>query len=141
MRDRMSFTDEELAEIGENKPSATRPDALGWARAWVLHVEKIDQGRALPQSDRSVWTEHDFAAALFIRDFVEAALGRLRPALADKVRECFTAADDLFRSFTVADSGDRIATIAGVDLEGRGWWWFRVPASGPIARDLATYSP
>ncbi|MEV8610006.1 hypothetical protein AB0383_19110 [Amycolatopsis sp. NPDC051373] len=86
-----------------------------------------------------MWTENDLAAALFMRDFVEDALAGLEPELADRVRPGVTAADDLFRSFTVEDPGDRMAKVAHIDLAGRGWWWFRVPASGPIAQDLAGY--
>ncbi|QYN18948.1 hypothetical protein [Amycolatopsis sp. DSM 110486] len=139
---RALFTDEELAEIAENKPEPGdngKPDAIGLSRAWPLHVEKLDRDRGLPHADRSVWTEHDLAGALFMRDFVEDALRRLRPGLADKVRRYVTAGDDLFRSFTIDDPGDRIAKIARIDLAGRGWWWFRVPTSGPIVQDLAEY--
>lgn len=139
---RALFTDAELAEIDESKPepdNKDKPDALGLARSWTLHVEKLDHDRALPYTDRTVWTEHDLAGALFMRDFVEDALARLRPALADKVRRYAATADDLFRSFTADDPGDRIAKIARIDLAGRGWWWFRVPTSGPIVQDLARY--
>jgi hypothetical protein len=135
------FTDPELAEIAERKPQPgdAKPDALGFARAWDLHVQKIDDDRALPRDDRSVWTEHDLAAMLFMRDFVEDALGRLRPELAGKVRGYVARTDDRFRSVTTEDSGVRMGTIAQVELAGRGWWWFRVPDSGPILQDLATY--
>jgi hypothetical protein len=133
------FTDAEIAERKPEPDDGNKLDALGLARAWALHVEKLDHDRALPHTDRTVWTEHDFAGALFMRDFVEDALARLRPDLAGKVRRHVTTADDLFRSFTTDDPGDRIAKIARIDLAGRGWWWFRVPASGPIVQDLARY--
>ncbi|MEV6900402.1 hypothetical protein [Amycolatopsis sp. NPDC051372] len=127
-------------DIVENKPGpGDDHDALRLAKAWFLHVEKLDSDRALPPTDHTVWTEHDLAAALFMRDFVEDALAGLEPELADRVRPGVTAADDLFRSFTVEDPGDRMAKVAHIDLAGRGWWWFRVPASGLIAQDLAGY--
>ncbi|MDQ3788230.1 MAG: hypothetical protein M3422_13440 [Actinomycetota bacterium] len=135
------FSDPERAEIAEVKPppGSGESDALGLAVAWAAHVEKIDDDRALPRTDRSVWTEHDLAAALFKRDFVADALGRLRKDLADRLAIYISEADDRFRSFTNDDSGERMAEIAEVDLSGRGWWWFRVPTSGPIAEDLARY--
>ncbi len=135
------FSDPERAEIAEAKPlpGADKPDALGLAVAWAAHVEKIDNDRALPRTDRSVWTEHDLAGALFVRDAVAAALGRLREDLADRLATYVSEADDRFRSFTKDDSGERMAKIAHVDLSGRGWWWFRIPTSGPIAEDLARY--
>jgi hypothetical protein len=138
---RAMFSDNELAEIAANKPKPgdDQPDAIGLAVAWARHVEKIDLDRALPWSDRSVWTEHDLAGALFMRDFVEDSLSRLRPELAEKMRRYVAMPDDRFRSFTVDDSGQRMAKIAGVDVSGRSWWWFRVPADGPIAEDLSKY--
>jgi hypothetical protein len=136
------FSDTELAEIAAAKPApdnADRPDAIGFARAWEVHVEKIDDDRSLPWTDHSVWNEHDLAAAMFMRDFVENALNLLRPELADKVRRYVTKTDDRFRSYTTDDSGERMAKIANVQPAGRGWWWFRVPTSGPIVEDLARY--
>lgn len=140
------FSDAELADIASSKanPGDNQPDAIGLARAWELHVEKIDLDRVLPRSDHTVWTEHDLAAALFMRDFVEHALKLLRPELADKLRRYVAVADSRFRSFTADDSGERMAKIAGIDTAEistatRGWWWFRVPVSGPIVEDLARY--
>jgi hypothetical protein len=135
------FSDVELAEIAEHKlqPGEDKPDAIDFARAWELHVEKIDNDRALPWTDHSVWTEHDFAGALFQRDFLDTALSRLDPVVAGKLRPYVEKTDERFRSFTVDDSGDRMARVAGVGASGRGWWWYRVPSSGPIAEDLARY--
>jgi hypothetical protein len=118
---RTTLSDADLAEIAANKPKPgdDQPDALGLATAWEHHVAKIDSDRALPWSDRSVWTEHDLAAALFMRDFVENALTRLPPALADKVRRYVAITDEKFRSFTADDSGERMAKIAGIDRAGK----------------------
>jgi hypothetical protein len=139
---RSMLSDEEIDEIAAEPlvlADGTESDAIDLAVAWNLHVQKIDQDRALPWSDRSVWTEHDLAGALFLRDRVENVLKKLSSTLAAKLRPYVDAADDRFRSFTVDDSGERMAKIAVVDLTGRSWWWFRVPDSGPIAQDLARY--
>jgi hypothetical protein len=139
---RSMLSAKEITEIAAHPlvlADGTESDAIDLAVAWNLHVQKIDEDRALPWSDRSVWTEHDFAGALFLRDRVENVLKKLSPALAAKLRSYVDAADDRFRSFTVDDSGERMAKIAVVDMTGRSWWWFRVPDSGPIAQDLARY--
>jgi hypothetical protein len=139
---RSVLTDDEISDIAE-RPLAladgTESDAIDLAVAWTLHVRKIDQDRALPWSDRTVWTEHDLAGALFLRDRVETALNTLPSTLATKLRTYVDTSDAVFRSFTIDDSGERMAKIASVDVAGRGWWWFRVPDSGPIAQDLARY--
>jgi hypothetical protein len=140
---RLILTDDELSEIAAHPialADGTESHAIDLAVAWNLHVRKIDQDRALPWSDRSVWTEHDLAGALFLRDRVERSLNKLPPTLAAKLRTYVDAADTRFRSFTVDDSGERLGKIASVDFAGRGWWWFRVPNAGPISQDLARYS-
>jgi hypothetical protein len=138
---RPMFSDDELAEIAANKPmpGADQPDAIGLAVAWARHVEKIDNDRALPWSDRSVWNEHDLAGTMFMRDFVEESFRGLRPELAEKLRRYVAVTDERFRSFTVEDSGERMAKIASVDISGKSWWWYRVPDSGPIVEDLSRY--
>jgi hypothetical protein len=110
------FSDEELADIAEHKPTPgdDKPDAIDIARAWELHVEKIDNDRTLPWTDRSVWTEHDFAGALFQRDFLDTALSRLGPVVVGKLRPYVEKTDERFRSFTMDDSDDRVARVAGV---------------------------
>lgn len=131
----------ELAELTATKlrPGADKPDAIGFVVAWALHVDKIDADRALDWSDHSVWNEYDLLAALYIRDRAEKAIVRLSPALQAKLQALLAGPDDRFRGFTVADSGKRMAQIAGVDATGRGWWWYRVPVDGPITVDLARY--
>jgi hypothetical protein len=110
-----------------------------WAVGWAQQVKKIDLDRALPASDRSVWNEHDLAGALFLRDFLEDSLSKLRAPVREKMEHYVAEADERFRSFTVDDSGQRMARVAEVDMAGRSWWWFRVPTSGPIAEDLSRY--
>jgi hypothetical protein len=138
---RSLFDDAELAEIEANELTLgdTRRDTADLAAAWAANVRKIDLDRALPSSDRSVWTEHDLAGALFLRDHLHSSLSRLRPELKAKMERYVTGVDEHFRSFTVADSGKRMGVVADVDLTGRAWWWFRVPDSGPIAEDLSRY--
>ncbi len=120
----------------------TRTDALALAVAWQLHVAKLDADRVLAWEDRTVWNEHDLAAALLLRDAAGAALEAL-PDSAAAVRQSVTRrlgeADARFRDITVDDDGVRMARVAGRTGE-RGWWWFRVPDSGPIVRDLERYT-
>jgi hypothetical protein len=88
-----------------------------------LHVRKIDADRALSWDDRSVWTEDDLAAALFMREFVQTAMDCLPLPVRARVEAVVADTDERFRSFTTDDPRPRR----------------RVPVDGPIARDLATW--
>ncbi|HEX5203379.1 MAG TPA: hypothetical protein VFW27_25895 [Actinoplanes sp.] len=114
-------------------------DALELAAGWAGRVDKLDRDRALPWSDRTVWNEHDLAGSLFVRDFLQQALNGLPETTRRKLAEWVGAADQRFRGFTVDDPAGRMSRVAEVDLGGRGWWWRRVPDSGPIVEDLARY--
>jgi hypothetical protein len=119
--------------------SGHRRSALRLAASWAANIEKIDADRARSGDDRSAWTDHDLAGALFVRDLLESALGQLPEGLREKVRELVSQTDVRFRSFTVDDPSGLMARVALVDRAGRGWWWSRVPADGPIAADLACW--
>ena len=139
---RALFDDDEIAEIAGRSivlGEDTERDAIDMAIAWDRHVRKIDADRALPWEDHSVWTEHDLAAALYIRDFLERAMGQLPGTLRERLAAWVAGVDEQFRSYTADDPDGKMAKIADVDLTGRPWWWRRVPVDGPIVRDLANY--
>jgi hypothetical protein len=137
------FDASETAEIESNRinlSESTTVDAFDLALSWASKVRKIDLDRALPRSDRTVWNEHDLAGMMFWRDHLQRSVDQLRPALRTRMERFVADADSRFRSITVEDSGQRMASIAGVTLTDRSWWWHRVPNSGPIAEDLDEYS-
>jgi hypothetical protein len=139
---RALFDEAELAEIASRSVNLTGQrtiDAVELASGWANRVAKIDLDRALPWSDRSVWNEHDLAGSLFARDFLQEAIDGLPQPLRDRLAGWVAGVDERFRSYTVDDPRERMAKVAETDLAGRGWWWRRVPATGPIAEDLARY--
>jgi hypothetical protein len=142
-RARTYFSEDETADIKSHPvkwASGKEVDAIGLADAWEAHVEKIDLDRALPWSDRTVWNEFDLCAAFAIRDHLESAVNNLPAPLGAKMMSYASDADKRFISITVEDSGKRMAAVAELDITGRGWWWLRVPDSGPIVEDLARWS-
>jgi hypothetical protein len=68
------------------------------------------------------------------------ALDALSPPTRSKLAGWVEAADDRFRGYTIDDPAGRMGKVAEVDPTGRGWWWRRVPDSGPIVEDLARYA-
>ncbi|MGW4714528.1 hypothetical protein [Nocardia sp. NPDC004260] len=137
------FTEDEIVDIRSHPvtlKSGEERDAIRLADSWEAHVEKIDRDRSLPWSDRTVWNEYDLHAAYTVRDYLESAVNQLPTMLAAKVNNYVSDADNRFTSITVEDSGKRMAAVANIDTTGRGWWWFRIPDSGPIVEDLARWS-
>ncbi|MCU7730150.1 hypothetical protein ODJ79_41090 [Actinoplanes sp. KI2] len=133
------LSEADLAEIAAHPITlgeGTERDAVDLVVGWAKHVEKIDTDRALPWEDHSVFNEHDLAAALHIRDFLERALGELNASVRERLAVWVAVVDEHFRSFTVDDPDRRMGAVADVDLTCRPWWWRRVPIDGPIAEDL-----
>lgn len=120
----------------------TMPVDIGYGRTrqlydlilgWASHVDKLRQEQGSDQSANPVsWNEHDYVAALFIRDFVEKGLSGLDDLLVQAVSGLISKIDMEYMSFT--QSGHRIvlSRVANVDTDARGWWWDRIPQSGPI---------
>ena len=115
-------------------------NAVELAVRWSNSVAKLDDDRTLSWSDHSVWTEHDLVGALYLRDAVETGLDALPEPARAKVAAFVGTVDDRYRSFTVEDPSGRMGVVAVRDLTGRGWWWFRVPSTGPIVNDLRSYA-
>ncbi|MFE3446714.1 hypothetical protein ACFXNW_27105 [Nocardia sp. NPDC059180] len=133
-----NFSEDGLRDIESrtHRLGSTEVTVLDLAAAWAAHVEKIDRDRELPRTDRTVWTEYDFVAALTMRDYLQGALDILPEELRGKLTGLIEPVDERFRGYTVSDSGKRVSVIADVDISHRGWWWLRIPASGPIAEDF-----
>jgi hypothetical protein len=94
----------------------------------------------LPDSDRSVWGAHDLIAADSLRDFIARGL----ELVSEKESSNFIAAlgevDSRFLSYTEVDELGALLRLAGDEPKARGWWWVRIPRSGPIRRELDRFS-
>lgn len=77
---------------------------------------------------------------MIFREYAEEAIAALPDKLRVRMKEYISDADDRFMSITVPDSGKRMAAVAERDTTDRGWWWFRIPDSGPILEDLARWN-
>jgi hypothetical protein len=107
---------------------------------WTAHVSRLraEQGQDLSMNP-SLWNEHDYVAALGIRDLVEKAFALLDADLAAVAREIVSRADADFLSFTTEDGRDLLMRVAGVDVTRQGWWWNRLPQRGLILENMNRY--
>lgn len=108
--------------------------------SWALHVQKIDEDRAKPATDRHVWGAHDLIAAVSLRSFLARCLDRLPEPLEGKVAGQLARYDEHFVAITREDDGRLLEQVAEEDLSGKPWWWHRIPDSGPIADELRGYA-
>lgn len=105
--------------------------------AWNHHVERLRKEAGKQEDDaRFTWNEHDYVAALFLRDNLESGL---RTSEDDRARKAVDKVDASFRSFTGEGPAELLPRLADVSPDNRGWWWRRVPLTGPVARDLDRY--
>jgi hypothetical protein len=121
-----------LVEMGPDR----QIDVPSVLEAWRRHVEKMESDLSLPDSDRTVWGAHDLLAALSLRNFVWRALDALDDALVAKVNPLLLTIDEKFISFTEEDALAVIGRVDDLPADSGHWWWRRIPARGPIRREL-----
>jgi hypothetical protein len=137
----------EAAEVGQLERTAVSVSparSVGLVAlliAWYQHVVRIESEMGLPDSDRSVWGAHDLIAADSLRDFIARGLEMISEG---ESRRRFNAAlgevDSRFLSYTEADELGALSRLDGDEDRVRGWWWTRIPRSGPIRRELDRFS-
>lgn len=102
--------------------------------AWAQHVDRLakESGSKYSHED-DVWGVYDFVAALWIRERLESRL------IGDAtLREELSAnSDEMFLQFTRNDDDGRLAEYIDPASTDLGWWWRRIPQSGPVADDLS----
>jgi hypothetical protein len=121
-----------VVEIGPGRQIDV-PSAL---EAWRQHVEKMVRDLNLLDSDRTAWGAHDLLAALSLRNFLRRALDTLDDDLAAKVNPLLLTIDEKFISFTEEDTSAVIGLVDELPADSDHWWWRRIPAHGPIRREL-----
>jgi hypothetical protein len=106
-------------------------------QGWADHVDRLVAERDVDPDEGTRWTPYDLVAALYIRDFVERGLRGLPPDLAAAARRAIDPVDAAFTGFTAPDSEGMLRRwLPPEERPGDGWWWGRVPTTGPVAHDL-----
>lgn len=107
---------------------------------WYEHVARMERELDLPDSDRSAWGAHDLIAADSLRDFIARGLEMIPERESRKFSTALSEVDSRFLSYTEVDELDILPRLDGDEARPRGWWWGRIPCSGPIRRDLDRFS-
>lgn len=107
---------------------------------WYEHVARMERELGLPDSDRSVWGAHDLIAADSLRDFIARGLELVPGGDQSRFMAALSEVDSRFLSYTEVDETGALLRLAGDDSKAHGWWWARIPCSGPIRRDLDRFS-
>ena len=110
----------------------SRRSLLYVVEAWAAHVLKLFEEHRV-SSIGEAWGVHDFIAALYLRDQLEAALRGI-PGI-DREPALVRVTDHLLMSFTAEDSGRRLNRVRPT-VPSDPWWWRRLPTSGPVALEL-----
>lgn len=108
--------------------------------SWALHVQKLDSERSVVLThsiaDAKIWGAHDLVAAQYMRNHLEDCLQQVPEWLRSKVVEQVARIDDRFMSFTKPDDDNMLARFDEYSVSAPGWWWHRIPVSGPVLEDL-----
>ncbi len=108
--------------------------------AWSAHVRRLDDEQSLSEDEKSVWGAYDYYAALLIRSEIHSVMAQLSADVAEAVNAEVATSDDRFRSSTEADDEgvlrNLIQLVFGKHPPDDGWWWFRLPITGPARDDI-----
>ncbi|MFB9690475.1 hypothetical protein [Amycolatopsis plumensis] len=102
---------------------------------WRRQIAKLRGDLSRPDSDRTVWGAHDYVAALFTRDAVAEGLDLVR--LEPSTLAVVDVLDGEFMSCTEPDDTSLLTKVDDSVEPGSGWWWARIPVSGPARREIA----
>lgn len=129
-----------LRQISVRVSASREIDLCDLVTGWYQHVRKMESDLPLSDSDRTVWGAYDLLAALSLRDFVARGLGELDPGYSMAAAAAVRDVDERFLSYTERDDSQRIKKLDDSIGEGQGWWWKRIPVSGPIRREMDAIS-
>lgn len=130
-------SDEAIASLRETRldlGDGFTKNAADLVLGWAQHVVrlKVEADGATPAE--LAWNAWDYVAALVLRELCEIHLVKSSNAGVDAMR-VLAATDEVLRSFTEDDPRGVVRRFAADDA-GTGWWWSRIPASGPIRTEL-----
>ena len=112
-----------------------------WADDWADFVT-LSRAQALWSRTASKARDYgatvdDYTNDLTGRDYIERALEDLPEPWRSELRAAIAPADQAFREATEYDKRSLLASYFRID-DGSGWWWRRIPKTGPLATYLNT---
>lgn len=112
--------------------------------SWAAHVERLDNEKSWSLAESpSAWGAFDYHAALILRDSVEDCMETIEKRYLDVMQSDITPVDNKFLAFTrVDEKGDFKKFLARCDIEpsrSTGWWWQRIPKSGPALEEIRNF--
>jgi hypothetical protein len=107
---------------------------LDLLQAWGQHVDRIRDEENLHAGHG--WTAHDLVASLVLRERIAASVGEQPTEIQSAAAEYLSGPDDLFSAISVEDRRGTVRRFADDVGSTSGWWWSRLPRSGPIRIEL-----
>ncbi len=114
-------------------------DALDLVVGWALNERKLNSELDASLEDPRTWGAEDFLGAMYTRDRLQRVVERLPISVRMKISALIKVYDDEFAAFTELDTGGLLRRAADHAVEGRGWWWQRVPVRGPSREELDSW--
>jgi hypothetical protein len=105
--------------------------AEGWSERVTVARELANWQRLATELGSYRLEIEDYTNDLYSREVLERLPEPLRARFAADV----AAADERFRAASEPDAGGRLGRWFRVD-DKQGWWWHRIPRSGPLAELL-----
>lgn len=123
-----------LEKIGVPLSAQTTTSLASLINSWKAHVSRLVD-ESTDNDVEEPWGAHDLLAALYLRDFIANSTASIPAMEREESIRRLESTDREFESFTEGDQRSLVVKFS--EESGRvGWWWTRLPQSGPVRREL-----
>lgn len=125
-----------LAQVVVTLPYGGAMTLADVVKGWASRVGRFQAEERSSLDDPATWGGHDYIGALHWRSHVAAALQQAPADVRDLMLERVASVDEAFMSFTEPDSQYLVSRFANEQPPGSGWWWHRLPRTGPAREEM-----
>lgn len=125
-----------LAQVTVTLPYGGAMTLADVIKGWDSRVERFRAEEHSSLDDPSTWGGHDYIGTLHWRSHVAAAIQQAPAEVRDLMLERVASVDDAFMSFTEPDRRGVVSRFANEQPPDSGWWWQRLPRTGPAREEI-----
>jgi hypothetical protein len=125
-----------LAHVTVTLPYGATMTLANVVKGWASRVARFQAEEHSSLDDPSTWGGHDYIGTLHWRSHVNAAIQQTPAKVRDLMLERVAVVDEAFLAFTEPDTQGLVNRFANEQPPDSGWWWQRLPRTGPAREEI-----